>query len=39
MKHHLNTLFITTQGSYIAREGEAVLVKVEKQVKLACRCM
>ena len=34
MKHHLNTLFITTQGSYLAREGEAVLVKVEKQVRL-----
>jgi CRISP-associated protein Cas1 len=34
MKHHLNTLYIQTQGTYLAREGEAVLVKVEKQVKL-----
>src|SRR5688572_4324040 len=34
MKQHLNTLFITTQGSYLAKEGEAVLVKVEKQAKL-----
>ncbi|HZL37030.1 MAG TPA: type I-C CRISPR-associated endonuclease Cas1c [Tepidisphaeraceae bacterium] len=34
MKHHLNTLFIQTQGTYLAREGEAVLVKVERQVKL-----
>jgi CRISPR-associated protein Cas1 len=34
MTHHLNTLFITTQGSYLAREGEAVLVRVEKQTKL-----
>lgn len=34
MKHHLNTLFITTQGSYLAKEGEAVLVRVEKQTKL-----
>lgn len=34
MKHHLNTLFITTQESYLAKEGEAVLVRVEKQTKL-----
>jgi len=34
MKHHLNTLFITTQGSYLAKEGEAVLVRVEKETKL-----
>jgi CRISPR-associated protein Cas1 len=34
MKHHLNTLFITTQGSYLAKEGEAVLVRFEKQTKL-----
>jgi CRISPR-associated protein Cas1 len=34
MKHHLNTLFVTTQGSYLAREGEALLVRVEKQTKL-----
>jgi CRISPR-associated protein Cas1 len=34
MKHHLNTLFITTDGSYLAKEGEAVLVRVEKQTKL-----
>jgi CRISPR-associated protein Cas1 len=34
MKHHLNTLFITTEGSYLAKEGEAVLVRVEKQTKL-----
>ena len=34
MKHHLNTLFITTQGAYLAREGEAVLVRVEKQTRL-----
>jgi CRISPR-associated protein Cas1 len=34
MKHHLNTLFIQTQGTYLAREGEAVLVKVEREVKL-----
>jgi CRISPR-associated protein Cas1 len=34
MTHHLNTLFVTTQGSYLAREGEALLVRVEKQTKL-----
>ncbi len=34
MKHHLNTLFITTEESYLAKEGEAVLVRVEKQTKL-----
>src|SRR5437763_14915085 len=34
MKHHLNTLFVTTQKSYLAKEGEAVLVRVEKQTKL-----
>ena len=34
MKHHLNTLFVTTQEAYLAKEGEAVLVRVEKQTKL-----
>src|ERR1700677_1729210 len=34
MKHHLNTLFITTQGSYLGKEGEAVLVRVEKVTRL-----
>lgn len=34
MKHHLNTLFVTTQGSYLAKEGEAVLVRVERETKL-----
>lgn len=34
MIHHLNTLFVTTQGAYLAREGEALLVRVEKQTKL-----
>lgn len=34
MKQHLNTLFITTQGAYLAREGEAVLVRVEKVTRL-----
>ncbi len=27
MRHLLNTLYVTTQGTYLAREGEAVVVK------------
>lgn len=27
MKHHLNTLFVTTEGSYLAKEGRAVVVR------------
>lgn len=34
VKRHLNTLFVTTQGAYLAKEGEAVLVKVEHERKL-----
>lgn len=34
MKKHLNTLFITTQGSYLFKEGETVVVKVEDEVRL-----
>lgn len=34
MKHLLNTLFVTTQGAYLSREGETVLVSLEREVKL-----
>ncbi len=34
MKKHLNTLFVTTQGSYLFKEGETVVVKVEDEVRL-----
>lgn len=34
MKHLLNTLFVTTQGAYLARDGETVLVRVEGETKL-----
>ncbi|MEI8172427.1 MAG: type I-C CRISPR-associated endonuclease Cas1c [Deltaproteobacteria bacterium] len=34
MKKHLNTLFVTTQGSYLAKEGETVVVKVDKEIRL-----
>jgi hypothetical protein len=27
MKKHLNTLFVTTQGPYLAKEGETVVVR------------
>jgi CRISP-associated protein Cas1 len=34
MKKHLNTLFVTTQGAYLAKDGETVAVKVDQEVKL-----
>jgi CRISPR-associated protein Cas1 len=34
MKKHLNTLFITTQGAYLSKEGETVVVKVQNEVRL-----
>jgi CRISPR-associated protein Cas1 len=34
MKKHLNTLFVTTQGAYLSKDGETVVVKVEGDVRL-----
>ncbi len=34
MKRHLNTLFVTTQGAYLFKEGETVVVKVDGEVAL-----
>lgn len=34
MKHHLNTLYVTTQGAYLAKERETVVVRVEGETKL-----
>jgi CRISPR-associated protein Cas1 len=34
VKHHLNTLFVTTQGAYLSQYGEAVQVKVEDETRL-----
>ena len=34
MKKHLNTLFVTTQGAYLAKEGETIVVKVNQEVRL-----
>ncbi|MBU0661819.1 type I-C CRISPR-associated endonuclease Cas1c [Patescibacteria group bacterium] len=34
MKKHLNTLFVTTQGAYLAKEGETVAVKIDGKTRL-----
>lgn len=34
MKKHLNTLFVTTQGAYLAKEGETVVVRVDGATRL-----
>ncbi|MGH7619484.1 MAG: type I-C CRISPR-associated endonuclease Cas1c [Gemmatimonadaceae bacterium] len=33
MKQHLNTLFVTTQGAYVAKEGQAVVVRVDGEAR------
>jgi CRISPR-associated protein Cas1 len=34
VKHHLNTLFVTTENAYLAKDGQAVLVRVQKETRL-----
>ncbi|MBU1086352.1 MAG: type I-C CRISPR-associated endonuclease Cas1c [Candidatus Omnitrophica bacterium] len=34
MKKYLNTLFVTTQGAYLSKQGETVVVSVEKETRL-----
>ena len=34
MKKHLNTLFVTTQGAYLGKDGETVAVRIDGEVKL-----
>ena len=34
MKKYLNTLFVTTQGAYLNKEGETIVVSVEREKKL-----
>lgn len=34
MKHHLNTLFVMTQGAYLKKDGETIVVRVEKEDRL-----
>ncbi|MFO8101158.1 MAG: type I-C CRISPR-associated endonuclease Cas1c [Dehalococcoidia bacterium] len=35
MKHLLNSLYVTTQGAYLAKEGETVLVRVEGDTRMS----
>ncbi|GMV23666.1 MAG: CRISPR-associated endonuclease Cas1 [Acidimicrobiia bacterium] len=34
MKQHLNTLFVTTQGAYLRKEGDALAVRVDQKTVL-----
>jgi CRISPR-associated protein Cas1 len=34
VKQHLNTLYVTTDGAYLARQGENVLVRVDEETRL-----
>lgn len=34
MKKLLNTLYVSTQGAYLSKEGESVLVNIEKKTRL-----
>ena len=34
MKKYLNTLFVTTQGAYLSKEGETVLIRTDGKTKL-----
>lgn len=34
MKHLLNSLYVTTQGAYLARDGETVAVRIERETRL-----
>lgn len=34
MKQHLNTLFVTTDGAYLAKDGQSVVVRHEKETRL-----
>ena len=34
MKQHLNTLFVTTQGAYLRKEGEALAIKIDGKTAL-----
>ena len=34
MKKHQNTLFVTTAGAYLAKDGEAVAVRVDQEVRM-----
>ncbi len=33
MKTHLNTLFVTTEGCYLAKQGDTVVIRQKKEIK------
>lgn len=34
MRKLLNTLFVSTQGAYLAKDGETIIVKIDRKIKL-----
>ena len=34
MKQHINTLFVLTQGAYLKKDGESIVVRIEKKDRL-----
>lgn len=34
MKQHLNTLYVTTEGAYLSKDGAGIAIKVDKKVRL-----
>ena len=34
MKRHLNTLFVTTEGTYLAKDGECLAARIDGHVRL-----
>jgi len=34
MKRHLNTLFVMTEGAYLRKDGQSIIVRVEKETRL-----
>jgi len=34
MMHYLNTLFVTTPGAYLSKEGETITVQVERDIRM-----
>lgn len=34
MKQHLNTLYVTTENAYLAKDGESVAVRIERKIRL-----
>ena len=33
MKTHLNTLFVTTEGAYLSKQGDTVAIRIEKEIR------